>query len=477
MKITFLGAAGGVTGSKTLLKVGKDYKEQYLVDYGLYQGAKENRERNWMSYHGASKLSAVFLTHAHIDHSGLLPRLYRDGFRGRIYCTKETFRLCQILLMDSARIHEEDAKYANRKKISRHKPALPLYTTEEAQAVLKHFEVVDFEEELTISKNIAITFFWAGHILGASFIRIRYKTNEGEEKTIVFSGDIGHKRNILLDEPQDICETDYLVLESTYGNKLHARIPAKEVLGMYLNTILKRGGVAVIPAFSVGRTQDILYLIKELMNDEAIPSVPVHLDSPLSKKANRIFNDCFHKGHVKEHVTEDIDIYPDTFVEIEDVEDSKALTQMSGPRIVVSASGMIDGGRVVYHVMKHIVDENSGIILVGFQPEGTKGRILINGEKELHMHKQKLPVRASIFYIDSLSAHGDYLDFIGWINESRISPKLVILNHGEEQASSHLKILLESQLNLRTTVATFGEEFDLENIYDNQTKVTRKTAA
>ncbi len=462
MKISFLGGAGGVTGSKTLLEIGK---EKYIVDYGLYQGSSERRERNWKQFYFAKKLSGVFLTHAHIDHSGLLPRLWNDGFRGKVYCTRETFKLCQILLADSAKIHEEDAKYANKKQYSRHKPALPLYTSEEVEEILKHFQIINFEEEYEISKNISITFFWAGHIIGSSFIRIKYKNTTGEEKKIVFSGDIGHKRNILLNPPTPLCETDYLVLESTYGNKLHARIPAKEVLGMYLNTILKRSGVAVIPSFSVGRTQDVLFLVKELMEEKSIPKVPVILDSPLSKKANKIFNDCFKKGCVKNEILMKGDIYPSTISEVESVEESKDITNADGPMIIISASGMIDGGRVVHHVKKRIVDEKNGIILVGYQPIGTKGRYLLDGEKMLRLHKQELPVNASIFYVNSLSAHGDYLDLIEWIKESKVSPKLIILNHGEEDGSKHFKTLIESQLEINTTVAEFEEIFDLENIY------------
>ncbi len=465
MKIKFLGGAGGVTGSKTLLEVGS---EKYLVDYGLYQGSKERRERNWEQFYLASDVSAVFLTHAHIDHSGLLPRLWKDGFRGKVFCTKETFKLCQILLSDSAKIHEEDAKYANKKQYSRHKPALPLYTQEEVDEILKRFETVDFEKEVEITKNVSITFFWAGHIMGSSFVRVRYKNDNGEDKKIVFSGDVGHKRNILLNPPVPLCEMDYLVLESTYGNKLHARIPAKEVLGMYLNTILKRSGVAVLPSFSVGRTQDVLFIVKQLMDENKIPKVPVILDSPLSRKANKIFNECFRKGCVKDEIMAKGDIYPATITEIESVEESKNITNADGPMIIISASGMIDGGRVVHHVKKRVVDKKNGIILVGFQPVGTKGRYLLDGEKMLRLHKEELPVNASIFYVNSLSAHGDYLDLIEWMKESNISPKLIILNHGEEQGSKQFKELIESQLDFKATVADYGEEFDLENIYFNE---------
>lgn len=462
MKLTFLGGAGGVTGSKTLIEYDN---EKYLVDYGLYQGFSEKRQRNWDHFSLASQVKAVFLTHAHIDHSGLLPRLWSDGFRGKIYCTKETFELCQILLEDSAKINEEDARYANKKQFSRHKPALPLYSTHEVDEVLKCFQIVEFEKELSIEKNMSITFFWSGHIMGASFLRIKYKNDLGEEKKIIFSGDVGHKRNILLTPPSQLPETDCLVLESTYGNKLHARIPAKEILGMYLNTVLKRSGVVVIPSFSVGRTQDVLFLIKELIEEGKIPSVPVILDSPLSKKANAVFDDCFKKGKIKQEILEKGSIYPATLREVDSVEESKAITFTDEPMIIVSASGMIDGGRVVHHVKNRVSNKKNGIILVGYQPEGTKGRYLLDGEKMLRLHKQELVVKASIFYVNSLSAHADFLDLIEWLKESKINPRLVILNHGEEQGAKSFKTLIESELELNTTVAEFGEEFDLETLY------------
>lgn len=459
MEITFLGAAGQVTGSKTLIEIDK---EKYLVDYGLVQGGKQKREQNWEPFREADQLNAVFLTHAHIDHSGLLPRLYRDGFRGKIYCSRDTFALCKILLIDSAKIHQEDADFINKRNCSSHKPALPLYTEKEAEEVLTLFEPVEFNEKIKVSDYIAITFHWAGHILGASYCDIEFKTDQGP-KNIVFSGDLGHERNVLLTPPEPLCKCDFLVLESTYGNRLHPRLSPKEVLGIFLKTIIKRGGVAVIPSFSVGRTQDILYLIKCLIDDKTIPRVSVYLDSPLSKKANSIFQRSFNESNIKKEIFEKGKVFPDTLIEIETVKDSKDLNNKSGePMIIVSASGMIDGGRVVHHIKGRIEDKKNGVILVGYQPEGTKGRILLDGEKMLRLHKEEFTVKADIFYVDTLSAHADYLDTINWLKKSEHLPKFIILNHGEKNSLSNLKTLVEAEFQITTTIAEMNEGFKLD---------------
>ena len=366
MKLTFLGGVEGVTGSKILLTVAK---ESYFIDYGLFQGDSKIREGNWRES-DLTDISAVFLTHAHIDHSGLIPRLVYHNFKGTIYCTKETLRLCEILLADSAKLHVEDAEYANKKKYSRHKPALPLYTPEDVEQVLRQFKACDFEEEIKVSEHVQIKFHWAGHILGSSFVEVKLE-EEGVNKTIVFSGDVGHSRAITLKPPVNLVPCDVLVLESTYGDKLHARIPAIEVLGMYLNIILKREGVALIPSFSVGRTQDILYLINKLMLDKKIPEVPVILDSPLSRKANQIFLSSLRPEYIKEEVLSCCPhgVFPTTLNEVETYEESNTTQEIDGPVIIVSASGMIDGGRIMHHLKGRITQKKNGVILVGFQPQ------------------------------------------------------------------------------------------------------------
>jgi len=461
MKLKFLGGAGGVTGSKTILSIAN---ENFLIDYGLFQGGSKIRELNWEN-HDLSNISAMILTHAHIDHSGLIPRLTANNFKGSIYCTKDTYKLCEILLEDSAHIHEEDAKYANIKNYSRHKPALPLYTVEDAKKILKSFIVVDFGQETPLSEHLSIKFHWAGHILGAAFVECIVNDN-GKNNSIVFSGDVGHNRSFVLNGPEKLCNCDLLIMESTYGNKLHARTPAIDVLELYLNIILKRNGTAIIPSFSVGRTQEVLYLINRLMRDGKIPQVPVILDSPLSKKANKIFNQTDKNAFLKSELLEccESDLFPSTLREIETVQESKDLRNIPGPMIIISASGMIDGGRVVHHIKNRITDEKNGIILVGFQPVGTKGRLLLEGIETIRLHKEEMPVKATIFYINALSAHGDYLDLVEWLKSADKLPKMIILNHGEPASSNHLRLLLNAQFGITTTIADLGEEFNLVNL-------------
>ena len=462
----FMGGASGVTGSKTILNSSDG---QFIVDFGLFQGGSLIREENWKISFPINEIKGIILTHAHIDHSGLIPKLAQDSFnfKGKIFCTAATFDLVSVLLMDSAKIHEEDARFAALKKFSRHEDPKPLYTTQDVEKILKEFVVLPFDEKFQLTPKISVTFSWAGHILGSSsaLIEISPTPPEMKECRLFFSGDIGHKRHAMLTGPDKIPACDVMILESTYGNKIHPRVPHLELLKIYINIVMKRNGVLIIPSFSVGRTQDILYCLNELQKNNQIPLAPIYLDSPLSKKANAIFKKHQNSCHVREELKNVKELFPANLIEIESIAESKELNEQSGPLIIVSASGMIDGGRVVHHVKKRITDPKNAILFVGFQPEGTKGKILLDGNKMLRLHKEELNVEASIFKLDGLSAHGDFLDFLQWINESEIKPRLTILNHGEEKSSAFLKEVLKTEKNWSVCVASFNEKFNLDNFF------------
>ncbi len=464
MKIRFAGAAETVTGSRNLVSY---YNKTYLVDAGLFQGPKDARKLNWYPDFDPRKIEAIILTHAHIDHSGLIPKLYKDGFRGKIYCTECTFDLCKIMLLDSAHLQEEDAKYANTSGYSFHVPAFPLYTVEDATNSLELFHPLKRGEWFQLDYDLSFRFHRAGHILGASFIEMSYKEKKSDSnKTILFSGDLGNNRSQILRPPSPPVAADYIVLESTYGDRLQPRANPKNALADIVNKVTSRGGVLVIPAFTVGRTQDLLHLFHLLEDEKKISKVPIFVDSPMANQANRIFLQhpeehllvLDHKNHLVPPIN------TAQFRAITDVKDSITLTNMEGPMIIITASGMLTGGRVMHHLKTRLPNRRNGVLFVGFQALNTKGRLLQEGLNTLRIHHEEIPVEAEIFTLDGLSAHADYQDTLDWLALVKRPPSCIFLNHGEKEAARSLKEKIEEKYNFECIVPRYMDQFDLENL-------------
>ncbi len=434
MELIFKGAAGTVTGSRSLLK----YRNQLvMVDCGLYQGPKRLRELNWQCGIDPKDLHCIILTHAHIDHSGLIPRLVKQGFRGKVYTNQATFELCQVMLRDAARIQEEDAKFANQSGYSNHRPALALYDSEDAEQALKLFSIIDRNQWVEILPTLSIRLIRAGHILGASSVEIRYlEQNNGHPKILSFSGDIGSFHSTIIQPPEFLTQCDELVMESTYGDRLQNKESPLKKLSQVVCRVCERKGVLLIPAFSVGRAQEILHLLGLLLEENHIPKVPIVLDSPMATKATEIF-----KKHPEEHmlfIKKGYLVSPlsDTsyFYMTQTVEESKHLNLREGPMVIVSSSGMLTGGRIMHHLKTRLTDEKNCILFTGYQAEQTKGRLLINGIESLRIHHEEFAVRAEILMLDELSGHADQEEMLQWLAAIEQKPKRIFLNHGEDQA-------------------------------------------
>lgn len=446
MKISFKGAIDAVTGSRTLVEYDQTL---FLIDAGLYQGEKSKRLLNWEPKIDVNTLDFIFLTHAHIDHSGLIPKLVKDGFKGAIYCSQGTKDLAELLLLDAAKLQLEDAKFANDTGYSNHKPALPLYSIEDAKAAIDLLHPIKQDEWFSPRPNLSFRLTRSGHIIGSSFIEILYKKNSGLSK-ITFSGDIGNGRSSILKQPLNILETDYLVLESTYGDRLQSRVDSKDELAPIITKIISRGGTALIPAFAVGRAQEVLNTIATLKIEKKIdPKIPVYLDSPMATKATDIF-----LKHTQEHLG-NLN-FVGTFRAISDGMESQNLQESNEPKIVISASGMLSGGRIMHYLKACLPNDKNGLIFVGYQAETTKGRLLQNGLKELRIHHTAIAVNAEIFTIDSLSAHADYLDIFDWLKKFQNPPKKIFLNHGEKSARESLAQKL-TQLGYVVDLPTLDE--------------------
>jgi len=456
--LTFLGGAGGtVTGSKHLLETGA---RRVLLDCGLFQGLKELRERNWAPPPVEPRtLGAVILSHAHIDHSGYLPRLCRDGFSGPVYCTPGTHDLLKVMLPDAAHLQEEEAAFANRHRTSRHEPALPLYTTEDAERALGRVKRVDFGRRFTPTRGVEAWFTPSGHILGAGLV-----TCVVGGRRLVFSGDLGRYGVPIMVDPEPVAEADVLVVESTYGNRVHPPDDPTERLIAAVRRAMDRKGWLLIPAFAVGRSQEILYDLRRLEADGRIPSLPVYLDSPMAIQATVVY-----AGHPEEHDPElrramtdgERPFAPRRFHLSQTVEDSKRLNDVSGPGIIVAGSGMATGGRILHHLKRLLPDSHTTVLFVGYQAAGTRGRLLKDGAAEIRMLGVTVPVKAEIMVSDAYSAHADREEILRWLGGFKRPPGITYIVHGEADAAEGLRDAIATRLGWHAVVAQDGQRVTL----------------
>ena len=451
MKIKFIGGAGTVTGSKTLIETNGI---RILVDCGLFQGLKALRDLNWDPLPVLpSTIDYVLLTHGHLDHCGWLPRLVAQGFTGKIYCTSPTKDVAKLVLLDSAKIQEEEANKANKEHYSKHEKAEPLYTLQQAEAVLPFFKIVPPDISTNIASDIIATYTSAGHIIGACTITLIL-----EAKTLVFSGDIGRDDDVLMFPPTKPLLADYIFLESTYGNRLHPDLDAKKELENYINTTIEHKGTVIIPGFAVERAQSIMYLIWQLKTEGRIPNVPYILDTPMGASVLDIFlqnmqwhklsaNDCHEMCKMFKIVSE----YEQTMRIIEDPQ----------PKVIIAASGMATGGRVLSYFEHYIGLEKTTVVIVGYQAEGTRGRRLLEGADEIKIYGNYYNVEAKIVQIEGLSAHGDQQDLVNWLSALKNVPKCIYLVHGENLPADELRIKIQDRYGFNCNVPLIGSEIEI----------------
>ncbi len=452
MRITFAGAANTVTGSRYLVETDA---ARVLVDCGLFQGVKALRERNWEapSFDPAA-LDAVVLTHAHIDHSGYLPKLVKSGFKGRVWCTKGTHDLLRILLPDSGFLQEEETRHANRYGYAHHRPALPLYTREDAERCLSQLSALDYHVPFEPAPGVTVRFTRAGHIVGSACLTLR-----GEGRVLAFSGDVGRALDPIMKPPEALPACDALVIESTYGDRRHPDEDVAARLADIVRETLERRGTLVVPAFAVGRAQHLLHILAQLKLAGRIPAeVPVYLDSPMAIDATELF--CRH--------TEDHRLSAEECQRMctqprctSTPEESKAIDRSGDPKIVISASGMATGGRVLHHLQRFLPEPQNTVLLVGYQAAGTRGRALLEGTDELKLHGQYVTVRARVTHMEGLSAHGDYGEILAWLRRSAVAPKQVFVTHGEPGPADAMRRRLRDTFGWNALVPEHGSSYTL----------------
>ncbi len=463
ISLSFHGGAGTVTGSRHLLEADDS---SVLIDAGMFQGLKELRLLNWENpTFDVASLDHLLLTHGHIDHAGYLPRLVKLGYRGLVHCTPATVELAQILLLDSAKIQEEDARYANKKKFSKHRPALPLYTSEDAQAALARLRAVSYDTPIDLDRNLQARFVNAGHILGSAHIQVRARSATSE-RTVVFSGDIGRYDMPLHPDPSPPPSTDFLVMESTYGNRDHDPTPFIEQMRQPLTDVIHRGGTVLFPSFAVARAQLVTLLLREAMENGDIPAVPIHIDSPMAINTTNLYSKYLDEENLDaELVGEGKDrLFPHDVQFHRSVEESIELNKMQGPRIIISSSGMLTGGRVLHHLKRLLPDRKNLVVLVGYQAPGTRGRAMLEGARRIKMHGQMIPIEAEFLSVQGLSAHADRKGLLRWLASAEKPPKAVFVVHGEPEASQALAASIEKELSLRTIAPRLGDSFDLVDL-------------
>jgi metallo-beta-lactamase family protein len=455
--LTFLGAARTVTGSKYLLEHGGS---RVLVDCGLFQGLKELRLRNWQAFPvPPQSVTAVVLTHAHLDHVGYLPRLVAQGYRGRIFCTGGTADLCRLVLPDSARIQEEDARQANRHGYTKHHPALPLYREPDALRALTQLQPLGYDRDIEVAPGISIRFVTAGHLLGSAYVVMKL----AGAATLLFGGDLGRYNRPVLPDPAEAVEADLVLVESTYGDRDHAPDDNGETLAQVIRDTSRRGGKVIIPAFAIGRVEELLYWVRRLEVERRIPVLPVYVDSPMAAEALR-----FYTARVAEL---DPDIRPaqkgvaafgsTRFQTTSTPQESKALTASQASAIVISSSGMATGGRVLHHMAAALPDSRHTMLFVGYQAAGTRGRQLVDGAREVRIHGRLVPVAAQVVKIDSMSAHADRGEILKWLRTSPRAPQRLCLVHGEFEPMTALQMRLKEQLGWDAMMPTQGERIEI----------------
>ncbi|HEX8141498.1 MAG TPA: MBL fold metallo-hydrolase [Pyrinomonadaceae bacterium] len=463
--LSFWGGVGTVTGSKYLIESDGG---RVLVDCGMFQGLKELRERNWQEPpFDPESLDAVLITHAHIDHTGYLPRLVAKGFRRPVYCSRGTADLLKVLLPDAARLQEEDAAYRNRHNLTKHKPALPLYTEEDAREALNLIEpVVNTGEPIEVAPGIRAGFRTAGHILGSSMVLVEIDGagSDGQGRRVLFSGDLGHYDQPIIHDPAAPPACDYLLVESTYGDRLHDPEDPKDALARIINETAARKGVVLIPAFAVGRTQELLYLIRELEDEKRVPVLPVRVDSPMAAAATRVYSNRTEEQdeeYASVLARREHPLRTHSMITASSRDESKRLNAEEGTRIIISASGMMTGGRVLHHARRFLPDSRSTIVFVGYQAAGTTGRRILDGEREVKIMGQFVEVRCHIERVGGFSAHADWKEVLRWLEGMSAAPRRTLLTHGEPEAAAAMAAHIHERFGWEVEVPTYGERTEI----------------